>query len=239
MRGGLREMRMRLLVPLYSQIVVTNCKSVRSETPAGNATTVDLSGSVTERDQITGPPVDHGLSTTGRTIHRKGRIGKEARVAGITCANIAEYAGRELGASDWLTVDQSIINQFAECSGDRQWIHVDVERAKRESPYQGPIAHGYLSLSFVAPLSMQVGAIPPDAVAAFNYGLDKVRFLAPVKSGARVRLRVTVIGVERKTDGTMILKTGNTLEIEGSEKPALIAESLALVVPKNAAKSEA
>ena len=86
---------------------------------------------------------------------------------------------------------------------------------------------------------MQVGAIPPDAVAAFNYGLDKVRFLAPVKSGARVRLRVRVISVERKTDGSMILKTGNTLEIEGSEKPALIAESLALVVPKQVAKSEA
>ncbi len=160
-------------------------------------------------------------------------------MAEITCANITEYTGRELGVSDWLTVDQSIINQFAECSGDRQWIHIDVERAKRESPYRGPIAHGYLSLSFVAPLSMQVGAIPPDAVAAFNYGLDKVRFLAPVKSGARVRLRVTVIGVERKTDGSMILKTGNTLEIEGSDKPALIAESLALVVPKKAAKSEA
>jgi acyl dehydratase len=160
-------------------------------------------------------------------------------VAEITCANIAEYTGRELGVSDWLTVDQSTINQFAECSGDRQWIHIDVERAKRESPYQGPIAHGYLSLSFVAPLSMQVGAIPQDAVAAFNYGLDKVRFLAPVKSGARVRLRVTVIGVERKADGSMILKTGNTLEIEGSDKPALIAESLALVVPTKATKSQA
>src|SRR5260370_17514133 len=85
---------------------------------------------------------------------------------------------------------------------------------------------------------MQVRAVPPDAVAAFNYGLDKVRFLAPVKSGARVRLRVTVIGVERKTDGSMILKTGNTLEIEGSDNPAFNAESLALVFPHKAAKSE-
>ena len=159
-------------------------------------------------------------------------------MAEITCANIAEYTGRELGVSDWLTVDQSTINQFAECSGDRQWIHVDVERAKRESPFRGPIAHGYLSLSFIAPLSMQVGAIPPDAASAFNYGLDRVRFLAPVKSGARVRLRVTVIGVERKADGSMILKTGNTLEIEGSDKPAFIAESLVLIVPRPAAKSE-
>ena len=160
-------------------------------------------------------------------------------IAQYTMASAPQFVGHELGASCWVMVDQDRIDTFAACTGDRQWIHVDVERAKRESPYQGPIAHGYLSLSFVAPLSMQVGAIPPDAVAAFNYGLDKVRFLAPVKSGARVRLRVTLIGVERKTDGSLILKTGNTLEIEGSDKPALIAESLALVVPKKAAKSEA
>ena len=152
-------------------------------------------------------------------------------MAEITVATISDYIGRELGVSDWLTVDQAAINQFAECSGDRQWIHVDVERAKRESPYGGPIAHGYLSLSFVAPLSMQVGAIPKDAAAAFNYGLDKVRFLAPVRAGARVRLRVMVSGVERKPDGQLIIKTSNTLEIEGSDRPALIADSIALVVP--------
>ena len=160
-------------------------------------------------------------------------------MSNLTLAGLGDRIGQELGVSDWVAIDQPRIDTFASCTGDRQWIHVDVERTKRESPFRGPIAHGYLSLSFVAPLSMQVGAIPPDAVAAFNYGLDKVRFLAPVKSGARVRLRVTLIGVERKMDGSMILKTGNTLEIEGSDKPALIAESLALVVPKKAAKSEA
>lgn len=128
-----------------------------------------------------------------------------------------------------------MINKFAECSGVRQWIHIDVERANRESPYRGPIAHGYLSLSFVAPLSMQVGAIPKGAAAAFNYGLDKVRFLAPVRAGAHVRLRVVLAGVEQKPDGQMIIKTSNTLEIEGSDKPALIAESLALIVPEKKA----
>ena len=153
-------------------------------------------------------------------------------MAEITVANISEYTGRELGVSDWLTVDQAMIDKFADCSGDRQWIHVDVERAKRESPYRGPIAHGYLSLSFVAPLSMQVGAIPKGTAAAFNYGLDKVRFLAPVKAGARVRLRVVIVGVERKQDGQLIIKSSNTLEIEGADKPALIAESLALIVPE-------
>ena len=125
-----------------------------------------------------------------------------------------------------------MIDQFSACSDDRQWIHIDVERAIRESPFRGPIAHGYLSLSFIAPRSMQVGAIPKGTAAAFNYGLDKVRFLTPVKAGARVRLRVVIAGVERKPDGQLIIKSSNTLEIDGADKPALIAESLALIVPE-------
>jgi len=147
----------------------------------------------------------------------------------ITFSNLAQFVGKELGVSGWLTVDQSRINQFAECSGDRQWIHIDVERAKRESPYRSPIAHGYLTLSLVAPLQMEIGAVPEGAAAAFNYGLDKVRFLAPVKAGARVRLRVALMDVEEKGGG-LVMKTSNTLEIEGSDKPALIAESLALIM---------
>jgi acyl dehydratase len=148
----------------------------------------------------------------------------------FTLADIGQFVGKELGVSNWLTVEQSRIDQFAECSGDRQWIHIDIERAKRESPYRSPIAHGYLTLSLVAPLQMEIGAIPVDAAAAFNYGLDKVRFLAPVKAGARVRLRVVLTEVERRGSG-VVLKTSNTLEIEGSDKPALIAESLALLTP--------
>ena len=148
----------------------------------------------------------------------------------FTLSKIRQYVGQELGVSNWVTVDQSRIDQFAECSGDRQWIHVDVDRAKRESPYRAPIAHGYLTLALVAPLQMEIGAVPTDAAAAFNYGLDKVRFLAPVKAGARVRLRVALIDVERKGGG-VVLKTRNTLEVEGSDKPALIAESLALITP--------
>ena len=155
-------------------------------------------------------------------------------VTEFTLSDIVQYVGKELGVSGWLTVDQSRIDQFAECSGDRQWIHVDVERAKRESPYRAPIAHGFLTLALVAPLATEIGAVPTDAGAAFNYGLDKVRFLAPVKAGARVRLRVTLIDVERKSGG-VVLKTNNTLEIEGSDKPALIAESLALITPRKAA----
>jgi acyl dehydratase len=91
--------------------------------------------------------------------------------------------------------------------------------------------HGYLTLALVAPLQMEIGAVPTDAGAAFNYGLDKVRFLAPVKAGDRVRLRVALVNVEQKSGG-VLLKTSNTLEIEGSDKPALVAESLALITPR-------
>jgi acyl dehydratase len=163
-------------------------------------------------------------------VHKVDPKGRNFVMPQFTLSNIGQFVGKELGVSGWLTVEQARIDRFAECSGDRQWIHVDVERAKRESPYRSPIAHGYLTLSLVAPLQMEIGAIPEGAAAAFNYGLDKVRFLAPVKAGARVRLRVALMEVQQKSNG-VVLKTNNTLEIEGSDKPALIAESLALVTP--------
>jgi acyl dehydratase len=105
-------------------------------------------------------------------------------VGEFTIAEMSEHIGRELGVSDWVTIDQSRIDNFAHCTGDHQWIHVDVERAKRKSPFRGPIAHGYLTLSMVAPLSMQIGILPKDSAAGLNYGIDKVRFLAPVPAGA-------------------------------------------------------
>ena len=92
--------------------------------------------------------------------------------AQYSMANAAQFAGREFGASEWITLDQDRIDAFAACSGDRQWIHVDVERAKRESPFGGPIAHGYLTLSLVAAMIMELGVIPPDATTGLNYGLD-------------------------------------------------------------------
>ena len=103
-------------------------------------------------------------------------------------ANLKEHVGSELGVSDWNLLDQARINQFAECTGDHQSIHVDPERAKRESPYRAAIAHGYLTLSLIGSLSQEIGVVPSDAAAGFNYGLDKVRFLAPVPAGSRVRL---------------------------------------------------
>ena len=152
----------------------------------------------------------------------------------LTMANLEEWVGREVGVSKWLLVDQDRIDRFAECTEDRQWIHVDVERAKRESPYKRPIAHGYLTLSLVGSLSIDVGVVPSDAGAGFNYGLDKVRFLAPVPAGARVRLRVTLDSVDRKGDGQILIRTKNVLEIENSEKPALIAEAIALLMQAKA-----
>ena len=143
-----------------------------------------------------------------------------------------EFVGRELGASDWVAVGQERIDQFAACTGDRQWIHVDVERARRESPFGGPIAHGYLSLSLVAPMVMELGAVPPDAAAGLNYGLDKVRFVAPVKAGARVRARAILRSCEPQGEGRALLRLQCSLEIEGEAKPALVAEMLCMLIGK-------
>jgi acyl dehydratase len=154
----------------------------------------------------------------------------------LTLAGLSERVGQELGVSDWVAIDQPRINTFASCTGDHQWIHVDVERSKRESPFRGPVAHGYLTLAMVAPLAMEIGIIPTDAAAGLNYGIDKVRFLAPVPAGARVRLRVVLAGIEPREAGQMIMKTQNTLEVEGSEKPALVAETLALLIPAAGAR---
>ena len=156
----------------------------------------------------------------------------------LTLAGLKDHIGQELGVSEWVAIDQARIDAFASCTGDQQWIHVDVERAKRESPFRGPIAHGYLTLAMVAPLAMQVGIIPCDAAAGLNYGVDKVRFLAPVPAGARVRLRVVLSGVEPREGGQVIMKTQNTLEVERSDKPALIAETLALLVPASEAQRQ-
>jgi acyl dehydratase len=143
---------------------------------------------------------------------------------------IDKFLGQQVGLSDWIVVDQRRIDEFADCTGDRQWIHVDTERARRESPYGGTIAHGYLTLSLAASLAIEGGAIPHDAAAALNYGLDKVRFIAPVHAGARVRNRVVLQKSEDRGDGRILLTLLNTIEIDGEAKPALVAESLALLM---------
>ena len=161
----------------------------------------------------------------------------KATISQYSLATAPDFVGRELGVSEWVTVDQDRINRFAACTGDRQWIHVDVERAKRESPFGGPIAHGYLTLSLVAAMVMELGVIPPDAATGLNYGLDKVRFIAPVKAGARVRTRANLISAEPQSAGRMLLKLQCTLEIEGEAKPALVAEVLCMLIGRPNAPS--
>lgn len=150
-------------------------------------------------------------------------------IPGYKLATVGEFVGKELGVSSWHAIDQDRINAFAECTGDHQWIHVDVDRSKRESPFGGTIAHGYLTLSMLAPLQEEIGVIPDGTRQAINFGLDKLRFLTPVKAGARIRMRVTLLSVEDRGKGRLLLRTANTFDIEGAEKPALTAESLALV----------
>jgi acyl dehydratase len=146
----------------------------------------------------------------------------------LTFEELMQMAGQELGLSNWITVDQAMIQQFADCTGDHQWIHVDPERARRGSPFRKTIAHGYLTLSLLSALGQQIGVAPENTQAAINYGLDKVRFLVPVISGARIRLRMAMISFEIKGPGQYLMKALNTVEIEGQEKPALIAETLVM-----------
>jgi acyl dehydratase len=143
-------------------------------------------------------------------------------------ADLATHVGEEMGVSSWTLLDQARIDEFAHCTGDHQWIHVDTERAARESPFGGTVAHGFLTLSLLAPTGFEVllTRIAPKSVV--NYGLDKVRFVAPVRSGKRVRNRIKIAAVEHKGGGRYLVTTENTMEIEGESKPALIASVLAM-----------
>ena len=135
--------------------------------------------------------------------------------------------GQELGVSDWITVDQARIDAFAECTGDHQFIHVDPEKAKA-TPFGTTIAHGYLTLSLLS--QMAYGAMPgvEGTKMGVNYGLNKVRFMAPVKSGKRIRGRFKLADVSERSPGVLQSTVEVTVEIEGEDKPALIAEWVTL-----------
>jgi len=156
---------------------------------------------------------------------------------GLTFEGLKALVGQELGVSGWITVDQEKIDQFAECTGDRQWIHVDIERTRKESPFRKPIAHGYLTLSLVSAMAMEIDAVPENTQAAFIHGLDAVRFVAPVMSGARVRMRSTLVSMEDIGPGQYLIRAANTVEVEGDERPALTAEMLVMLYERRRKRS--
>jgi acyl dehydratase len=147
---------------------------------------------------------------------------KATRFAGI--ADAKAMLGQEIGVSDWMLIDQERVNGFAQVTGDQQWVHVDVERARRESPFGGPIAHGYLTVSLLAKFAGECIAVDGIRLAV-NYGLNRVRFAAPVKVGSCIRARFVLAAVD-DIDGGAQMQWLATIEIEGGEKPACIAEML-------------
>jgi acyl dehydratase len=140
---------------------------------------------------------------------------------------LPDWVGRELAPSDWLTVTQAMINAFAEVTGDRQWIHVDLERAKREMPGGRTIAHGYLTLSLLARLQPMVFRVQGIS-RGINYGANRLRFINPVQVDSRIRLRQVIKSVEPVPGGVRLLSDA-TIEIENEAKPALVVESVALL----------
>jgi acyl dehydratase len=144
----------------------------------------------------------------------------------------AEYQrllGQELGVSDWITIDQARIDAFADVTDDHQYIHVDAERAK-SSPFGGTIAHGFLTLSLLSRMAYDVAPAVEGVVAQLNYGLNKVRFVMPVKSGERVRGRFVLKQIEERAPTQMLITHDVTVEIEGAARPALVAQWLSVCV---------
>jgi acyl dehydratase len=143
-------------------------------------------------------------------------------------SDLIKHVGEEMGVSSWTLLDQARISEFAHCTGDHQWIHVDAARAAREGPFGGTVAHGFLTLSLIAPTAFEVLVARVEPTSVVNYGLEKVRFLAPVRSGKRVRNRIRLAAVDERGNGRYLVTTDNTIEIEGEVKPALLASAMAI-----------
>ena len=146
----------------------------------------------------------------------------------VPLENLKDYLGREISVSDWLEITQERVNQFAECTEDPQWIHVDTERAK-DGPFGSTVAHGLLLLSFVPPFFSDNLTFTLTGTSAYiNYGFNKVRFISPVRVGSRIRVRFVLTDFEDRGKGRYFLRISCTFELEGSEKPACVAEFLAM-----------
>lgn len=149
---------------------------------------------------------------------------------GYKTQTMSDFVGQDFASPAAILIDQDRINGFAEATGDHQWIHVDVERARKESPFGAPIAHGFLTLSLLAAEAINSGVIPADAKAALNYGLGKVRFLAPVTAGSEVRASYKLASVEDKGKGRSLLTIESTLGETDADTPAVVAELMAMVI---------
>jgi acyl dehydratase len=147
----------------------------------------------------------------------------------ISAAELPAMVGKELEPSEWIEITQDRVNQFADATNDHQFIHVSPIKAKL-TPFGGTIAHGFLSLSLLSYLNEQSAMVPKDLVMAVNYGSDKVRYLAPVKVGTRIRSKQTILEVTEKKPGQWLVKTAVTVEIDGENTPALVAEILSLFI---------
>lgn len=146
----------------------------------------------------------------------------------VTLEEFKNYIGKEIGISEWLQIDQKRINAFADCTEDHQWIHVDVEKAKK-GPFGTTISYGYLTLSLLPYFSYSNKVRVGNVKMAVNYGLNKVRFLNPVKVGSRIRNRAVLKEIQDKGGGRVLVVTENIVEIEGEKKPAMVAETLGML----------
>jgi acyl dehydratase len=151
-------------------------------------------------------------------------------LADISLEQFLAFEGRALEPSAWVTIGQERVEKFAACTDDHQFIHLDPERARRHTPFGGTIAHGFLLLSLTS--AHQSPDFPRIRATRFvlNYGLDRVRFLSVVRVGARVRILTRIVSITEKEPGRMLVKSEKTMEIEGSEKPAFVAEQLAMLI---------
>ena len=154
-----------------------------------------------------------------------------------TYAELMTMAGQELGLSDWAVIDQARIDAFADCTGDRQWVHTDPERARRESPFRKTVAHGKLILSMVSGLGQELGAMPENTQGVINQGLDNVKFLAPVLVDSRIRLRSRLLSVENIRPGQYLARILHTIEIEDRETPALTCEAVSMFYERRSSRA--
>ncbi len=149
-------------------------------------------------------------------------------MAAYRIADMPGLIGKEVFVSDWTPITQKQVTGFAEATLDLDWMHVDVERSKRESPYQGTIVQGFLMQSLVIYFNHKAGLVPADTEYGLNYGMEKVRFLLPVPTGSRVRDRITLTDFHERSPGRFMQRSTHTLELEGHGKPAMVADWLVL-----------